>query len=283
MDAMDEGLSNLGSHLGATRRDLMAAIAALPAALALPGALRAATTPLPASIKLLSIVARREALSQDKFRQHWLGIHGPMAREVPGLNGFILSEAVGDSAAPAPGANYASRFDGIAHIWYPSRDAMRDGMATPGSRAWIADGDLFIDRAASRGYFVSEQVVVPPPRGEGGLKHTALLVRKAGTTHEQFMAHWAGRHAELARGVPGLVGCVFNHIETGMGAQNPWAEIDGIAEIWWDSGAVNMGGRVDSPQATAWLADGDLFIDRARSRNIVSLEHAMIDPPAVHG
>jgi len=262
---------------GATRRDLMTAMFAAPAALALPGALPAATTAPP--LKVLSLVARKSALSQDRFRQHWLGIHGPMARKVPGLQGFILSEAVQDSAAAAPGANYKDRFDGIAHIWYPSQEAMRAGMATQSAKDWLADGDLFIDRAASRNFIVEEQVVVPPPRGEGGIKRTLLMVRKPEQTHEAFMAHWTGRHVELARGVPGLAGCVYNKIVSALGRQgSPFAEIDGIAEVWWDSGAANMGGRVESPQSAAWAADAALFTDRARSRTIISLEHVMIAP-----
>jgi uncharacterized protein (TIGR02118 family) len=222
---------------------------------------------------------RKPDLSQDSFRQHWIGIHGPTARTVPGIAGFILSEAVQDSAAAAPGANYKERFDGVAHSWYPQPDVLRAGMADPKSRAWLADGDLFIDRAASRNFFVREQIVVPIARGEGGLKRTSLLVRKPGMTHEQFMEHWTKKHAAMAQGIPGLLGCVFNRIETAMGSPSgPWGEIDGIAELWWDSGAVDLGGRVVSPQSTAWAADGDMFIDRARSRTIISLEHVIIPP-----
>lgn len=265
-----------------TRRDVVAAVAALPALAALPGALRAAAIP-PPPLKILSIVARKPDLSQDRFRQHWLGIHGPMARKVPNLLGFILSDAVQDSAAAAPTANYKERFDGIAHIWYQSQEAMRAGMASQYARDWIADGNLFIDRKASRNFIVTEQIVVPPPRLEGGLKRTLLLVRKPGTTHEQFLDHWTKRHAELAQGVPGLRGCVFNRIETSLGTEgSPWAEIDGITETWWDGGAANMGGRVESPQAAAWAADAANFLDGSKTRTIVSIEHVMIELPGTH-
>jgi uncharacterized protein (TIGR02118 family) len=276
--SMDEAFSS--GATGTTRRAVVGAMIAAPAALALPGVALAADTPAATPpLKIFSIVVRKPDLSQDSFRQHWIGIHGPMARKVPGIAGFILSEAVQDSAAAAPGANYTERFDGIAHSWYPAPGVLRAGMADPQSRAWLADGDLFIDRAASRNFFVREQVVVPIARAEGGLKRTSLLVRKPGMTHEQFMEHWTKTHAELAQGVPGLRGCVFNRIETAMGSQDgPWGEIDGIAELWWDSGAVDLGGRVVSPQSGAWAANGDMFIDRSRSRTIVSLEHVMIPP-----
>jgi uncharacterized protein (TIGR02118 family) len=269
------------SEAGATRRDLLMALAAAPAALALSGPLQAQAVAAP-PLKLVSIVARKPGLSVDRFRQHWLGIHGPMARKVPGIQGFILSEAVQDSGVAAPNANYRDAFDGIALIWYPGQEALRSGMASQTAKDWLADGDLFIDRAASRGFFVTEQIVVPPARTEGGIKRTVLLVRKPGTTHEQFMEHWTKTHAALAQGVPGLIGAVFNHIDSALGQPSPHGEIDGIAELWWDSGAANMGGRVVTPQSTAWNADGALFLDQAKTRTMVSLEHVMIDQPHAH-
>lgn len=269
--------------LTATRRTLLAGMAAAPAMMGLPIALKAAAAS-PPPFKVLSIVARKPGLSQDRFRQHWLGIYGPMARKIPQLLGFLLSEAVQDSAAAAPQANYKARFDGVAHIWYRSQEAMRAGMGSRNARDWLADGNLFIDREASRNFIVSEQIVVPPPRLEGGLKRTLLLVRKPGTTHKQFLDHWTKRHADLAQDVPGLLGCVFNRIETSLGAEgDPWAEIDGITETWWDGGAANMGGRVESPRAAAWAADGDAFLDGRKTRAIVSIEHVMIALPGPRG
>jgi hypothetical protein len=271
-----QAFSDLERHGGVTRRDLMGAMVAAPAALALPGAAFAAG-PADPSIKLVSLVARKADLSADGFRRHWLGIHGPMARTVPGMDGFILSEAVQESARAAPEAPYAERFDGIAQSWHPAQDVMRAAFATQQGRDWLADGDLFIDRKASRGFFVKEQIVTTPARAEGGVKRTALLVRRQGVTHAQFVEQWTGRHAELARTVPGLTGCVFNRIETTLGGPaSPWSEIDGIAEYWWDAGSVNLGERMTSPQWAAWSDHGDQFIDRARSRTIVSLEHVMI-------
>jgi uncharacterized protein (TIGR02118 family) len=264
---------------GLNRRDVVARLAVAALAASLPAPTPAQKrTPL---LKILTLVARKPELSQDRFRQHWLGIHGPMARKVPGIRGFILSEAVQDSAAAAPSAPYANRFDGIAHSWFANEEALHSAMNTGEARNWLADGDSFIDRAASRNFFVREQIVVQPPLTEGGLKRSLLMVRKPGTTHDDFMAHWTGQHASLAQGVPGLLGCVFNHIETALSTQgSPWTEIDGIAEVWWDSGAQNPGGRVVSPQSDVWAADGDSFIDRARTRVIVSLEHIIVPPSA---
>jgi uncharacterized protein (TIGR02118 family) len=255
-----------------TRREVAAGLVA-----GMLGAGPVARAAAGAEYKIISLVARKAELSSDRFRQHWLGIHGPMARKVPGLLGFVLSEAMQDSAAAAPAAPYPNRFDGIAQSWFDSREAMRSAMDAEAAKRWLADGNLFIDREASRNFFVSESVVVAPPRSEGGIKRTLLMVRKPGTTHEAFMAHWTGQHARLAQDVPGLLGCVFSRIEGSLGGrESPWAEVDGITEIWWDSGAANLGGRVVSPQSDRWAADGDAFIDRSRTRVIVSLEHVMV-------
>lgn len=273
---MEEALSHSAS--GLTRRAVVGAMTA-SAALGLPGAAQAAQAAgatLP--IKNFAIIARKAGLSSDQFRHHWLGAHGSMARTVPALRGFILSEIVHDSGAEAPAAVYSDRFDGIAHSWYPSAQALRAAEAE--FHALATDGNLFIDRDASRSFLVSEQAVVPMERSRGGLKMTSLLVRKPGMTHEQFVAHWTTQHADMAKDVPGLLGCVFNRIEHTAVTQSRGDEIDGIAELWWDGGAVDVGGLVASPQARAWAADGDLFIDRARSRTVVSLDHVMV-PPAI--
>jgi len=47
-------------------------------------------------------------------------------------------------------------------------------------------------------------------------------------TREEFRDWWLGRHAELARGLPGLRGLRFNVVE-GDGA------FDGVSELWFDS------------------------------------------------
>jgi len=261
---MQEMHSNLGGPV--TRRRVVGGMIATPAAMSFPASASAAgATP---TAKIIAIVARKAGLSPDRFRAHWLGEHAPLAGELPGIDGLVLSEAVLSGTGDGP-------FDGIAHAWYPRRDALRAGLATPEARAWIADGNVFIDRDASRTFLVSEQIVIAPPRSQGGIKQNMLLVRRPGMTHAQFLAEWTGAHAELARDMPGLVGCVFNRVDAALGAGSAWSEIGGIAELWWEDGAINLGGAVASPQASAWAADGDRFIDRERSRTIVSLEHVV--------
>src|SRR5690606_35545397 len=97
--------------------------------------------------------------------------------------------------------------------------------------------------------------------------------------HEQFLDHWLARHAELAQGVPGLTGAVFNPILSETGREDsPWREYDGIAETWWETGPDDLGGKPSSPQADRWMADADHFLDLPRCRTISSIEHVLIEP-----
>lgn len=99
------------------------------------------------------------------------------------------------------------------------------------------------------------------------IKTVGLLTRKAGWTHEQFVAHWVGVHAPLAHAVPGLRRYVQNHIREERrraDIETTDVEIDGIAELWFDDQAA-FEAAVKSPEMRALHADGARFIGRVKS------------------
>lgn len=99
------------------------------------------------------------------------------------------------------------------------------------------------------------------------IKTIALLTRKDGLTHEQFMKHWVEIHAPLAHVVPGLRRYVQSHIvaeRTRPDIPTTAVDVDGIAELWYDDRAA-MERAMASPQAKALHADGALFIGRIMS------------------
>ncbi|HEX6212148.1 MAG TPA: EthD domain-containing protein [Methylomirabilota bacterium] len=72
------------------------------------------------------------------------------------------------------------------------------------------------------------------------IESIALLTRKAGTTHEQFVRHGVDVHAPLAHAVPGLRRYVQSHIVEERRRPDIPAldvEVDGIAELWYDDRA----------------------------------------------
>ena len=73
------------------------------------------------------------------------------------------------------------------------------------------------------------------------VKMIALLTRKEGLSHEDFVRHWVETHAPLARGVPGILRYVQSHIvgeQTRPDIPTTAVDVDGIAELWFDDRAA---------------------------------------------
>jgi uncharacterized protein (TIGR02118 family) len=108
------------------------------------------------------------------------------------------------------------------------------------------------------------------------IKSIALLIRKDGLTHAQFVRHWVDVHAPLAHAVPGLRRYVQSHIvEERRRPDIPSleGEIDGIAELWYDD-RESMARALATPEAKALYADGALFIGRIKTFTVE--EHVIV-------
>ena len=94
------------------------------------------------------------------------------------------------------------------------------------------------------------------------VKMIALLTRKEGLSHEDFVGHWEGTHAPLAHGVPGLQRYVQSHIvgeQTRPDIPTTAVDVDGIAEPWFDDKDA-LERAHGTAEMKRLLADGALFI-----------------------
>ena len=99
------------------------------------------------------------------------------------------------------------------------------------------------------------------------IKRLSLLTRKAGLTHDDFVRHWLEVHGPLALNVPGIRRYVQSHIQgetVRADIPAPDLEIDGIAELWYDS-VEAMERSSATPEALALYADGALIIGQIKS------------------
>ncbi len=99
------------------------------------------------------------------------------------------------------------------------------------------------------------------------IKRLSLLTRKAGLTHDEFVRHWLEVHGPLALNVPGIRRYVQSHIQgetVRADIPAPDMEIDGIAELWYDS-VEAMERSSATPEAQALYADGALIIGEIKS------------------
>lgn len=238
----------------------------------------AALVPAASGMKIVSVLARKEGMTHAAFVRHWIEVHGQLAAAVPGVAGFVGSEPL---AGASQSAGLFGEVDGIASIWFAGPDASGPAMRSATGKAWLADGDRFISRARSHNFITKEHVVKDGPRVDGAIKRMLFVVRRADISRDRFLEHWLGRHADLARQVPGITRSVFSEV-TGVagGPAGLTPAIDGIAESWWTGPGTESGGKIASREADAWASDGDTFVDNARSRLILCREHVVIAPGA---
>src|SRR5262249_23338249 len=110
--------------------------------------------PVPAAhrpkFKTLSVIKRRGEFSAKDFRHEWIDVHGPMARGVPGLREFTLSELVEEqSRADIPPFALDGPPDGFAESWWDSQAARANMMASVEGKSWFAHGATFIGHIRS--------------------------------------------------------------------------------------------------------------------------------------
>lgn len=116
-------------------------------------------------IKALSVVGRRPDQSAADFQAYWSGVHAPMARTVPRLEGFVLSRILRelrrtDIAAIAMDGEP----DGFTSSFVDSLAARAELVASREAKPWFADGATFLGRV--RTLVVEEQVIAPPPAAD---------------------------------------------------------------------------------------------------------------------
>lgn len=108
-------------------------------------------------IKSLSLLTRKDGMTREQFIRHWVDVHAPLARTVPGLRRYVQSHIVEDRKRPDVPALDVD-IDGVAELWYDDREAMMRAIASPEGKALYADGALFIGRIKT--FTMEEKVIV---------------------------------------------------------------------------------------------------------------------------
>ncbi|MGD9811627.1 MAG: EthD domain-containing protein [Sphingobium sp.] len=248
-------------------------VATSAAATALPATVRAADSGV---AKSLTLLIRKPGATHEEFMRYWLGVHAPMALNIPGMRGMVCNEIISASRGRAdiPGGE-PIELDGVAESWKLPSNSPSNPDAPAEARAWYEDGPLFVGEI--QGYRVQENVILPVKRGGKGL--LSLLRRKPEHTHEQFVDHWINVHGEMAKKVPEVDGLILNEVKNPANRDDippisrDLGEIDGIAQSWHKDRSYP---GVKSPEAKLWYADGAASIGFARG--YYTQEHVIIEP-----
>ena len=80
--------------------------------------------------KAMVLLTRHETLSREAFGRWWLDEHRPLVRQLPELRRYVVN-LVEDG--PEDG------IDGVAELWFDSREAFDAAYATEAGKAVVAD------------------------------------------------------------------------------------------------------------------------------------------------
>ncbi len=119
-------------------------------------------------VKLMFCVRRKPGLSAADFRRYWIENHAPLVKKhasALGAKRYVQSHTVDDdmNAALRASRGAMQAFDGIAEVWWDSRDALTAALSRPEAQAagdeLLEDEREFIDLARSSLFLTDEHEI----------------------------------------------------------------------------------------------------------------------------
>jgi len=204
-------------------------------------------------IKRIGLIRRRADMAEAETLRHWIEVHGPLARRLPGLRRYVQNRFVGrlDVGAPLAGAD----FDGCSMLCYDTVDALLAADDTPVQAAVLADVGNFV--ASGQVTVARERMLagagIPVSDKAGLAKCTVALARRAGLDRAGFAAGWVPAHERLALALPGLRAATENlavEVTQPLPVAGAGVGVDAVAEYWFDDAAA-LARALASPQGAA--------------------------------
>jgi hypothetical protein len=236
-------------------------------------------------IKLLSLLARKNDLTHEQFVRLWAEEPPALMAATGNCRRYVQYRLHPDRVWPPGTPQLDLALDGIEEVWLdgPPRQASQTSdrvtMANylPHTRSHVGAMATFV--------FDERRITDRTPEdaaGEGLLKRLVPLVRKEGWTHEQFIQHWVGVHAELLKKLPHKPRryCqlyVNAEIPPPDGIASLDAPIDGFSESWFlDEAEMNADNA--TPEGKALVADNKIYLARSKRFFFDEIEyHALSD------
>ncbi|HWK93918.1 MAG TPA: EthD domain-containing protein [Pseudolabrys sp.] len=121
-------------------------------------------------LKIIFCLRRLPSLSVGEFQRHWHDVHAPLVckhRRILRIVRYVQVHAGFDALTDKLRAFRGSPepYDGVAEIWYESRDALEslgsDARARAASRELRDDEARFVDLAHSPIWHGEERIIIP--------------------------------------------------------------------------------------------------------------------------
>ena len=106
-------------------------------------------------VKFIVVIYKRQGLTGDEFRKHLQDVHGPLAKNLPGLRKYVQNFACADPRRSPPG------WDAVVELYFEDWPAMEAAWASPQGAASDADLPIFADLSRTSWSSVEELIVLP--------------------------------------------------------------------------------------------------------------------------
>ncbi len=259
-------------------------------------------------IRLNFALCRRPEMDRDAFQQYWRETHGPLVASVArtlGMRRYVQSHTLDDplyDGLRTAREGMHEPYDGIASVWWDTRDAMTEHARSQAGRAagalLLEDEARFIDLAGSC-LWLSQEVAQINPMPENSIVATPmsswikicyLLQPAPGMSVADCHKTWNMDHGYLIRrrsGCTRFARYIQNHtlddpvneaLRSSRGAGPPYA---GLTEAWFDRGTLKQ--VMEDPGSEAarafgeFLEDEKRFIDFTRSSVWAAKERVFVD------
>lgn len=227
-------------------------------------------------IKLVTLQKRHPSLTRPEFEQRWLTIHGPMAAAFPGLRGYMLGFSLDDGEPDA---------DGVAQLWFDSREAAQASYASDIGRNGSADASAYLAR---RQHLLAREhwFTTTGPLSATPFKLVLGVKRAPDRSREDFVAQLSGDDMRALGTACGAAqfrvsfdeaGLMLNSKSSGpLDLVEGEAVFDGLLELWFTTREAADAGRARLRE----LAAEKLAPMVSGTEEFLLREHVVVMPPA---
>lgn len=226
-------------------------------------------------IKLVTFQKRVARLTRPEFEDRWRSVHGPIAARFPGLRGYMLGFSLDDGEPPA---------DGVAQLWFDSREACQASYASDIGRSGSADASAWLARRehllASETWLKRTAPLSRTPfklllciKRSDGEERNAFIERLRAAADDGLCGIAGGAQARLSFDEAGLL--LNSKVAGDLGLVSGEAPYDALLELWFTDRPAAETGR---DRLRSWLHELP-GLPISRWEDALLAEHVVVMPP----
>jgi uncharacterized protein (TIGR02118 family) len=101
--------------------------------------------------KLITLLAKKNAMTDSEFASYLLDVHAPLAKKMPGLRKYVVN------IVQRPPKN-EPEYHGVAELWFDDRNSMKSAFSSPEGQITQKDTENFAIRTVT--LFIDEHQIL---------------------------------------------------------------------------------------------------------------------------